>query len=149
MKIKYILNFILVILLIVLSPYFLYWWGLSNIKDELTPSDKILSKEQKISIWVDAKEYGNSPKLKQTNPYSYIMFLYCELNKEPTSNKCSETQPGLKVSALSIRNKVRERVGEYPSSLKWQLTWLSYTIWVTNNWNIQQVLSTYNEQYSA
>jgi hypothetical protein len=61
------------------------------------------------------------------------------------SKKYALKYPGMKISTQSIRNQVRIKIGDYPSNLKWQFTWLAYTIWVTKNWNTGQIISTYYE----
>jgi hypothetical protein len=134
----------LLLFLAVLSPMVFYWWGLSNLDSQPVPSTRQITEGQRQTIWDKLKEVG-SPNVKPISPYGYILYFQCEVSNGLNSQKCASKYPGIKISALSIRNQVRAKIGDYPSNLKWQFTWLAYTIWVTKNWNTEQIISTYYE----
>jgi len=147
MKHRALLIISLMFIIFLLSPLFIYMWGLSNIKGALIPTSITISEKQKTQIWEHAKEYGTTPKVKPITPYGYLAFFYCLTQNDIKSTNCAEKYPGLRITSFAIRNKVRKNLGENFSNLKWQITWISYSIWATRNWNIQQILSTYHEEY--
>jgi hypothetical protein len=50
------LIFIGLVVLMLLSPMFIYWWGLSNLETDPVPSQIRLTSEQEQQIW--SKEKG-------------------------------------------------------------------------------------------
>jgi len=122
----------------------MYWWGLSNIERPPIPSQILLTQEQKLHIWVSARETGD-PKVTKMTPYGYLFYIYCEGNKINDLNSCTTKYPGLKIAAFSVREQVQDGLQNDLTNLKWKFTWMAYTIWVTRNWNIDQITATYYE----
>ncbi|MGJ3254718.1 MAG: hypothetical protein ACFE0K_00175 [Alcanivorax sp.] len=144
---KFACLFFFVTVLTLLSPLLAYWWGLSLLEHEPSPSLHTLTEQQRNRIWI--KEFGvGAPRLKPISPYGYLAHLYCAYRNNPGSEKCASQYPGLRVSALAIRNQVAEQV-RGQGNTAWQLAWISYTIWVTRHWDIDQVLATYHDAYNT
>ncbi|MBU2707198.1 hypothetical protein KCM76_14470 [Zooshikella marina] len=126
-----------------ISPLFLYWYGLSYINEEFEPSNIRLSPELEQKIWGKEREVGK-PRVKPVTPYGYIAFIYCNVNADLNSPECLKKYPGLRTSALAIKSQVAQQVrGE--GNIVWHLSWISSSIWVTRNWDIHQILATYNK----
>jgi hypothetical protein len=132
---------------ILLSPMLLYWVGLSYLENNPVPSKIELSSEQEKEIWSKEQEHG-SPRVKSITPYSYIASIYCHVKNGLNAAACMTRYPGLRLSALAVRNQVFEQVQGQGKAV-WHLSWSAYTIWVTNNWNIHQIIRTYHEAYST
>ena len=135
------------VVLMLLSPMLIYWWGLSNLETDPVPSTIKLTPKQEQEIWRKEKEVG-SPSIKSVTPYGYILYFNCGVDKGLYANECMEKYPGLRLSALAVRRQVGAQVAG-KGSLVWQVTWLAYTIWVTQNWNVHQILATYHEAYNT
>lgn len=134
-------------MLILLSPMFVYWWGLSNLETDPVPSQIRLTAEQEQKIWIKEKESG-VPRIKSVTPYGYILSFACNVNNGLYATECMEKYPGLRLSALAVRRQVGEQVAGKGNTV-WQLTWLAYTIWVSQHWDIHQILATYHEAYNT
>ncbi len=134
----------LLLLLVITSSMILYWWGLSNLNKNPIPSTLQITEDQKEVLWVKLNEIGK-PLVKPISPYGYLMYFQCEVAKGLNRKICASKYPGVKIAAQSIRNQVRSKLGDRPSNLKWQSTWLAYTIWVMKNWNTDQIITTYYE----
>jgi len=135
------------IVLTAASPMFLYWWGLSNLASVPVSSQLRLTAAQEREIWIEEKETG-TPRINKATPYGYILYFSCHLSYGPNSFECKSEYPGLRVSAFSVRNQLAEQVRGKGNTV-WQVTWAAYTIWVTRNWDVHQVLSTYYETYNT
>ena len=135
------------VILVSLTPLFLYWWGLSNLKELPQPSQIKLTSQQQLEIWQKEKEIGN-PAVREVNVYSYILSVYCNIEIGLYAQKCMSKYPGLRVSSLAVRNQVAKQVHGKGNTV-WQLTWAAYSIWVTRNWDIHQILATYHEAYNT
>ena len=125
----------------------LYWLGLSYLESNPVPSEIQLSDEKQQKIWGKEKELG-LPRVKNITPYGYILSIYCQVNNSLFAAECMNQYPGLRLSALAVRQQVFEQV-QGKGNTTWHLAWAAYTIWVTNNWNIHQIIGTYYEAYSA
>jgi hypothetical protein len=134
------------LILLLVSPMFLYWWGLSNVEVPV-PSKLKLTAKQEQEIWLKEREVG-TPRIDKTTPYGYIIYFSCNTNEGLYSAKCMSEYPGLRISALAVRNQVAEQVRGKGSTV-WQVTWMAYTIWATRNWDVHQILSTYYEAYNS
>ena len=130
-----------------LSPLFLYWWGLSNLVVLPQPSQIKLTPQQELEIWQKEKEVGN-PTVKEVNVYGYILSVYCNVEIGLYAQKCMSKYPGLRVSALAVRHQVAKQA-HGKGNTTWQLTWAAYSIWVTRNWDIHQILATYYEAHNT
>lgn len=126
---------------------FVYWWGLSNLETEPVPSKIELTSDQEQAIWRKEKEVG-TPNIKSITPYGYIFYFACNTDKGLYATECMESYPGLRVSTLAVRRQVGKQVTGKGNGV-WQVTWLAYTIWVTQHWDIHQVLATYHEAYNT
>ncbi len=135
------------IILVLLSPLFLYWWGLSNLEGLPQPSQIKLTFEQELEIWQKEKETGN-PAVKEITVYGYILSFNCNIEVGLYAQKCMSKYPGLRVSALAIRNQVAKQVYGRGNTV-WHFTWAAYSIWVTRNWDVHQILATYHEAYNT
>lgn len=144
---KFGLIFIGLFVLMLLSPMFIYWWGLSNLETDPVPSQIRLTSEQEQQIWSKEKEAG-APRIKSVTPYGYILSFACNVNKGLYATECMEKYPGLRLSALAVRRQVGKQVAG-KKSIVWQVTWLASTIWVTQHWDIHQILATYHEAYNT
>ena len=133
--------------IVFLMPMFIYWWGLSNLDFQPKPSKLKLSTEQEQAIW-DKEIREGKPKVIPSSPYSYIGYFYCNAKTDLRSRECELKYPGLRISALTVRNQVAEQVRGRRNSV-WHFTWMAYTIWVTNNWDIHEILATYHETYNT
>ena len=136
-----------IIFLILLSPLFLYWWGLSNLEQIPQPSQLKLTPEQELNIWNKEKEVG-SPRVKAITVYGYMGHFYCNTSNGLNSHECMNKYPGVRISTLAIRNQVAEQIRGKGNTV-WQFTWAAYSIWVTRNWDIHQILATYHEAYNT
>jgi hypothetical protein len=135
------------VVLVLLSPMLIYWWGLSNLETDPTHSTIKLTSEQEQQIWSKEKEVG-TPHIKSVTPYGYILSFACNVNKGLYATECMEKYPGLRLSALAVRRQVGKQV-EGKGNTAWQISWLACTIWVTQNWDIHQILATYHEAYNT
>jgi len=133
--------------LIFLSPLFLYWWGLANLSELPQPSKIKLTVEQELDIWKKEKEIG-PPRVKKVTAYGYILSVYCNVKVGLYAQECMSQYPGLRISSLAIRNQVASQI-HGKGNIVWQLTWVAYSIWVTRNWDIHQILATYHETYNT
>lgn len=135
------------VVLILVSPMIAYWWGLINLDTRPSPSKIKLTSEQEQQIWSKEKEAG-SPRIKSVSPYGYILSVACEMDKGLYATECMEKYPGLRLSALAVRDQVRAQVvGK--GKMTWHITWMAYTIWVTRHWDVHQILATYHEAYNT
>ena len=144
-KLGYI--FVGLIVLALLSPMFVYWWGLSNLETDPVSSQIRLTSEQEQQIWSKEKEVG-TPRIKSITPYGYILSFACNVNKGLYATECMDKYPGVRLSALAVRKQVGKQVAGR-GKIVWQVTWLSYTIWVTQHWDIHKILATYHEAYNT
>lgn len=126
---------------------FIYWWGLSNLETVPVPSKIRLTLEQERQIWSKEKEAG-TPHIKSVTPYGYILSIACNMNKGLDATECMEKYPGLRLSAFAVRSQVGAQVAG-KRNIVWQITWMAYTIWVTQHWDIHQILATYHEAYNT
>ena len=140
-------SFLLMFVLVLLSPLFLYWWGLSNLDQPRRPSENKLSPDRELMIWVGEKEVGE-PRVKPVTVYSYIFHMHCQVKEGLYATTCMDRYPGLRLASLSIRKQVAEKVRGQGNSV-WQVTWVAYSIWATRNWDIHQILATYDEAYGT
>jgi hypothetical protein len=127
--------------LMLLSPMFVYWWGLLNLDADPVPSQIRLTSEQEQIIWTKEKETG-VPHIKSITPYGYILSVICNVNKGFNASECMEKYPGLRLSTLAVRRQMGSQVTGKGNTV-WQITWLAYTTWVTQHWDIHQILATY------
>lgn len=136
------------ILCILVSPMFVYWWGLSNLSTHPTPSSILLDQETENTIW--RQEFGEGkPRVKVLNPYTYIYHIYwCTTKTVPHSTRCQSKFPGIRLAAFAVRNQVAEQIHGKGNTM-WYFTWMSYSIWVTRNWDIHQIIATYHEEKST
>lgn len=141
------LIFTVTFLFLFLSPMFIYWWGLSNLKTEPIPSQVKLTLHQERKIWSKEREVG-IPRIKSINAYEYILWLYCNADKGLYANGCREKYPGLNLSALAVRQQVINELAE-ENNIAWHVTWSAYAIWVTQHWDIHQILATYHDAYDS
>lgn len=144
---KIVWSLLVILLLAIISPMFLYWWGLSNLDEVPRPSAAKLSSDRELAIWMNEKEAGE-PRVKPITVYGYILYLYCQVGEGLHAKECIGRYPGLRVASLSVRNHVAEKTRGQGSSV-WQVTWAAYSIWVTRNWDIHQILATYDEAYGT
>ncbi len=144
---KFAIVIITMIMLVLLSPMFVYWWGLSNIEQPLIPSQKRLSPELELAIWQQEKQVG-APRVKPISIYGYIGYLHCFSSNygEAFPHKCMNKYPGLRIANFAVRKQVGERVGGQGNTV-YQLTGLAYSIWATQHWDIHQILATYYDTY--
>lgn len=142
---RIVFSSLLFLTLMLLSPLFLYWWGLSNLNQPPIPSENKLTPDRELVVWMTAKEIGK-PRVKRITVYGYILYLRCQAENGLYARECMNKYPGLRLASLSIRNQVAERVHGQRSSVS-HVTWAAYSIWVTRNWNIHQVLATYDEAH--
>ncbi len=144
-KLGYI--FVGLVILALLSPMFVYWWGLSNMENNPVPSQIRLTSEQEQQIWSKEMEAG-VPRIKSVTPYGYILLLACQGYKGLYAIECMEKYPGLRLSGLAVRELVRTQVVGKGNTV-WLFTCMAYTIWVTQHWDIHQILATYHEVYNT
>ena len=141
---KFALILMAIILCIVATPLLVYWWGLSNLQSVPVVSKLQLDSKTEEKIW--QQEFGTGkPRVKILNPYSYIYYVYwCTTETVPHSVKCQSKFPGIRIVALGIRNQIAPQVHGMGHTV-WHITWASYSIWATRNWNIHQIIATYHE----
>ncbi len=124
-----------IIVAVVLSlPMLAYWWGLSQIDGLSKPKNLYLTEVEKNEIWVSAKEAGE-PRLREMSAYSYLLMINCRIN-------CKDEYPGIGITAQAIRSEVSSKL-EHGNNTHWQFTWMAYTIWATQKWTLDEVISTY------
>lgn len=111
------------------------------------PSEIKLTPDRELMIWKESKEVGE-PRIRPITVYGYLLHACCQVREGLYATECMNKYPGLRLASLSIRNQVAEKVGDRGSSV-WQVTWAAYSVWVTRNWNIHQILATYDETYGA
>lgn len=114
------------IILVLLPPLILYSWGLSNLGELPQPSQIKLTSEKELEIWENVKEAGD-PRIKKINAYSYILSIYCNANSGLHAPECMSKYPGLRISALAVRNQVSQQVYGKGNTV-WQFTWVAYSI---------------------
>lgn len=131
------------IIFLLLSPMFIYGWGLSNLASKPVPSTVHLSYEKQKNIWFHVGEVGE-PSIKPVTPYGYIGYLKCYNDNLAAIEVCSKKYPGLRIAYLSVKDQVLDKIVDR-RALYWHITGAAYAVWVTRNWNVQQVISTYNE----
>jgi hypothetical protein len=138
-------SFVLILFAVVLLPQFVYWWGLSNLDQPPKPSESKLTPERELKIWLDGKEVGE-PKVQPITAYGYIMNVHCQAKQGLYAEVCMGKYPGLRLASLAVRPQVSDAVHGKGNSI-WQVTWAAYAIWATRNWDIHQILATYDEAY--
>ena len=144
---KFLKLLLIVLVLVILSPMFVYWWGLSNVQIVPVASKSQITYEKKMEIW--KKEFGQGePRIEPITPYGYIAYIYCGTTYGPRSSECQLQYPGLRLSALAVRTHVSEQVRGKGNTV-WQVSWMAYSIWATKNWNINQILATYHDAYNT
>lgn len=111
------------------------------------PSEIKLTPDRELMIWKESKEVGE-PRIRPITVYGYLLHVRCQVREGLYATECMNKYPGLRLASLSIRNQVAEKVGDQGGSV-WQVTWAAYSVWVTRNWNIHQILATYDETYGA
>ena len=127
---------------VALSPMLIYWWGLSNLDTPPVPSQLELTSEQR-QIWKHAGEVGE-PDIRKLNPYRYVALLMCVSEQGIRSDICRSEYSGARISSLSIRWLVADRVHGQGITV-WKSAQLAYAIWVTRNWSKEEIISTYYE----
>jgi len=140
-------SFVVFLFVIVLIPQFMYWWGLSNLDQLPSPSESKLSPERELKIWLNEKEVGE-PRVRPITAYGYILHAKCQVKEGLYAEVCMEKYPGLRLASLAVRPQVSDGVRGKGHSV-WQVTWASYAIWATRNWDIHQILATYDEAYGT
>lgn len=126
--------------MILVSPMLLYWWGLSVMNNDPAPSSQVLTMEQEREVWSKAREVGN-PRVRSVNPYSYLFYLKCSFEYGVDHIECLERFPGLRVGAFAVRAQVAQALQDRGHG-SWPISWMAYTIWVSRNWDIHQILAT-------
>ena len=130
-----------------LSPLFLYWWGLSILDEPPVPSVARLTPERELMIWV--KENGTGePEVTPVTVYGYILYTSCHAQDGQHAAECMAKYTGLRLASLAVRNQVAEKVRGQGGAVL-HVTWAAYSIWVTRNWDIHQILATYDEAYGT
>ncbi len=139
-KLKITLGLIILLVSVILFiPYGIYYLGLSNTQSyPKLPVNAITDDERVKELWEKYKGIG-SPELKKISPWTYIsMIEKCSVDK-----KCVE-YPGLQHTRYVASEHVLD-TGKSKSSLMWHISIASNTIWISNNWTIDQVLSKIDE----
>jgi hypothetical protein len=124
----------IIVVIVVSLPMIAYWWGLSQIDGLSQPKNIFLTEIEKKEIWLSAKETGE-PRLREMSAYSYLLMINCGVN-------CKDEYPGVNITAQAIRSEVSSKL-EPENNTRWQFTWMAYTIWATQNWSLDEVISTY------
>lgn len=132
---------LMLITLLALSPMLIYWWGLSNLDTPPVPSQLELTSEQQRQIWKHAGEVGE-PDIHKLNPYRYIALFVCVSEQGAHSDICRSEYPGGRISSLSIRWPVADRVHGQGTTVR-KSAQLAYAIWITRNWSKEEVIATY------
>ncbi|MDO6524534.1 hypothetical protein Q4519_02450 [Motilimonas sp. 1_MG-2023] len=140
---KLILSLLFFTFILATSPQLIYWWGLSKIDGLPVPSKVKQSEERELEIWLTNHNTG-TPTSKPISPYGYAALFYCVGNNAVEDEICFQNYPSLKISNLVAREHVYNKLADR-SSFNWHLSCVAYTIWITKNWDIHQILSAYDE----
>ncbi|MFT0211702.1 hypothetical protein VQ643_03685 [Pseudomonas sp. F1_0610] len=132
-------GFVFLLVLVGISPLFVYWWALSNLDQLPQPSSIKLSAERELVIWQKEKQTGE-PRIESITVYG---FVFCLMNQP----QCVDRYSGLRLASFAVRNQVAAGV-QGKGTWIWHTTWAAYSIWAANNWDIHQILATYDEAYN-
>lgn len=132
MKKILLITLIVVVGLTMLLPWALYGIGLGNIngRPELPAKNK-LTDDEAIKVWHELKE-KEQIKVEKLTPYYYVLLMLGIRSTEPT--------PGARVAWYVARNHNHTSL-KNRRMLYWHLSGASLTIWLTRNWNANQLLA--------
>lgn len=116
----------------ILLPWSLYNIGLGNIngRPEL-PAQSKLAEDEAIKIWRELKEKDPIEVVK-LNPYHFVLFLLGIGSTGPA--------PGERLAWFVARNHNYANL-KGRRNLYWHLSGAALTVWLTRNWNADQLLA--------
>lgn len=120
---------------LVLLPGLLYEIGLRNLKALPVPPRENVTAVEASNLWVQLRETGPI-KLQKINPYGYAMRLPLFGTLEPI--------PGERLAWFVARNHNATNLND-KRNIYWHLSGAALTIWLTQNWTVEQLLSQANE----
>jgi len=148
-----LISFFFIICFLLASPILIYHWGLSQLDSKPQASTLRLTSQQQYQIWHSLEHTyseGSKPSLKKMNPYIAIKHYYCVIRDFENRQKCHDIDPGFALASFAVRPQIHQALFTGVSdNTQWQVTWFSYSIWVTRNWSLEEVLATYNQTYSV
>ena len=118
-----------VALLLLAGPWVLYWVGLHGVQGTPEPPKLLATREQQLEVWRLARG-STEPTVVVLNPYTYL----------PLASRTGEHKPALLV-AWWVASDFNLQHQRYQGMLWWQLSGAAFTIWLTRNWSIEQLLS--------
>lgn len=118
-----------------LMPALLYEVGLRNIKMLPVPPRGNVTAAEASNLWTQLKETGPI-KLQKINPYGYAMRL-------PLCGTAQQI-PGERLAWFVARNHNATNLND-KRDIYWHLSGAALTIWLTQNWTLEQLLAQANE----
>ena len=113
-------------------PWVLYEIGLGNINRLPTLSESPgLTDAEATKLWGKLKEVG-PVKVEKLNPYKYVTYLF--------GSEAYESYTGGRLAWFVARNHNAENINN-KRSIYWHLSGAALTIWLTRNWNTEQLLT--------
>lgn len=144
MKKHLVLLLLLSIIILFAAPHILYKIGLSYMG--VAPEAPLfsISKEEELEIWGYLHTDGK-PRLNPIGPYRFLKLYSCGFNEnEAEMLNCTKDYPSFGITLAITQMTVYEK-NEHKGGIKSALAWFSSAIWVSNNWNINQLLSKFYE----
>ncbi|RDH42386.1 hypothetical protein [Zooshikella ganghwensis] len=140
-KVKLLKRLVLLFLIVILVlPYLLYWYGMSVWQSRPMPAHAILTQVEAENVWSAVGGVG-APNLKAVGPWQFVLYFGCSIAQlEGTNRKCEQKYAGFLPVILIIEHYQQQELIKLPA---WQKAIVSsaLVIWVTNNWTIDQVLA--------
>jgi len=128
-----------ILLLIYITLEGVYFYGLRVLPKDTKPTSKVYSQDLIYTQWVAAEGAGEM-KITPLSPLSYAIALFgFEYYLE--NKKYNRKLPsGMRVASLNARELVHRE--ENPDVRKhWHLNNISVTIWITNNWTVEETVN--------
>jgi hypothetical protein len=116
------------------GPWALYWLGLSVVHGKPVLPHVIAPEAQRLAIWEEARGVGE-PELRTVNPYTYV----------PLSIESGPPRTSL-LLAWWVATEHYDQNRRYKGNIWRQLSCGALSVWLTNAWSIEQLLSKVIEQ---
>ncbi len=130
MKKIFLTSIVCIILFSLILPWFLYWYGLSNLLSyPILPINIALSETEKATIWNQHKESGTI-NIRKMSPYDLLSMFF-------SSDKKAETK-GERITWWIARNIKNDTLKDKRNFIR-LLTVNCLTIWLSRNWTEEQI----------
>ncbi|MEK7525982.1 MAG: hypothetical protein AAB546_00715 [Patescibacteria group bacterium] len=137
-----IFTILFTLVIIALSPYFLYFYGLSVVgKNPDFNNYKHLNGEQSERYW---EQYGKkTDKNQYFTPWVFVISSYCG-TKYPRDHSCNRKYQKLNISSHIAKTHVKENTNNL-RNITWHISTAAYTLWIYNHWSPAQIVEAVTE----